>query len=112
MQHQMKLWGSPFHSIQTGKKRIEMRLNDEKRQKIQSNDEILFTCTDTGEKLLCRVVKLHRYTSFEELYACFDKISLGYTQEEIAKPCDMLAYYSQEEISTFGVVGIEIEVLQ
>jgi len=55
-----------------------------------------------------KVLRLHRYNSFEELYKHFDKVSLGYKPDEEANPSDMEKYYSKEEQSQYGVVGIEI----
>ena len=47
--HSMKLKPLPFAAIQSGKKVLELRLNDEKRQKIKIGDTIVFTQTETGE---------------------------------------------------------------
>ncbi len=105
----MKLYPAPFASIKSGKKKIEMRLYDEKRRKIYVGDTIDFICAATGETYTCKVVQLHCYANFEELYACHDKCLLGYKEGEKASPLDMLAYYAEEEIARYGVVGIEIE---
>ena len=40
----------------------------------------------------------------------FNKIKIGYSDYEIANPDDMLAYYSIEKITKYGVLGIEILV--
>ena len=40
--HNMKLRSKYFECIKTGTKRIELRLNDEKRSKIKIGDEIIF----------------------------------------------------------------------
>ena len=108
MKHCMKLQHAPFSSIKTGRKTIEMRLHDEKRSLIKEGDSVEFTDVETGEILLCKVVCLHRYVSFAQLYAHHDKISLGYNKGEEANPNDMLDYYPQEEVEKYGVVGIEI----
>ena len=104
----MRLQHAPFSSIKEGRKRIEMRLYDEKRSLINEGDSIEFTDVATGETLVCRVVHLYCYASFEELYAHHDKISIGYKESEEANPNDMLAYYPKEEVEKYGVVGIEI----
>ena len=88
-----------------------MRLNDDKRRKIQTGDIIEFTNTSTLEKMSCLVVKIYNYKTFEELYLNHSKVSIGYKKDENAKPEDMLVYYSMEEIKTFGALGIEIKVL-
>ncbi|MBO5277621.1 MAG: ASCH domain-containing protein [Clostridia bacterium] len=111
MKHCMKLQHSPFLAIKSGRKTVEMRLYDEKRSLINEGDMVEFTDVERGEKLLCRVVKLHRYASFEELYSHHDKTSIGYAETEEASPQDMLAYYPIEEVQKYGVVGIEIQVV-
>ena len=109
MQYQMKLQPEPFKSIKAGNKTIEMRLNDEKRKIIKIGDEIEFTNFANNEKLLVKVLALHRFKNFEELYHNFNKTMLGYTENERALPSDMSKYYSEDEINKFGVLGIEIE---
>ena len=107
--HEMRLQHVPFTAIECGTKRIEMRLLDEKRKKLAVGHFIRFTDAENGNTLLCEVVALHKYATFEELYAHFDKIALGYSEEETADPADMLVYYKEEDIEKFGVVGIEVK---
>ena len=54
---------------------------------------------------------LYKYPSFEELYKHFDKVSMGYKEDEIASFKDMEKYYSKEEQEKYGVVGIKIKKL-
>lgn len=108
--HEMKLHSSPFEMIKSGEKTIELRLNDEKRQKIKMGDNIIFTNTVTGEKLYATVKKLHQFESFEDLYKTLPLLQCGYTTDDIdtARPSDMEQYYSSEEQEKYGVVGIEL----
>jgi len=110
MNHDMKLHPGPFGMIQSGEKTIELRLYDEKRQKIRVGDTIRFTNTATGEILTKTVRKLHRFDSFEALYGALPLLQCGYTPEDIhtAHPSDMEQYYSAEEQKQYGVVGIEL----
>ena len=110
MIHHMKLHSTPFEMIKSGKKTIELRLYDDKRQKIKVGDEIVFTNTVTDEKLPARVLKLHHFDSFEELYKFLPLLQCGYTSENVvmATPTDMERYYSVEEQDAYGVVGIEL----
>jgi len=41
----MKLVSSAFRKIADGSKTIELRLNDEKRQRIKAQDTIVFNCS-------------------------------------------------------------------
>ena len=108
--HHMKLHPQPFANIKSGQKTIELRLYDEKRQKIRVGDTIVFTNTATGETLTVKVQKLHRFSDFTALYRSLPLLNCGYTEEDIAQasPDDMLQYYSLEQQAQYGVVGIEI----
>ena len=110
IRHPMKLHHAPFEKIKSGEKTIELRLFDEKRQKINPGDKIVFTNNATGETLTKTVLKLHRFDSFEDLYKALPLLQCGYTAEDIgtAHPSDMEAYYSAEEQKKYGVVGIEL----
>lgn len=109
MKHLMKLNNGPFLSIKSGKKTIEMRLYDKKRQKLKKGDIIEFTNNESGEILCREVVNLHKYSTFDELYKNFDKVSIGYEENDIAKPSDMSQYYNIDDIKKYGVVGIELK---
>lgn len=108
MKHEMKLHNGPFEKIKNRTKTIELRLNDEKRQLLKIKDTIEFTNRETLEKLLVEIEGLYKYPSFEELYKHFDKISMGYNENEEANPNDMEEYYSKEEQEKYGVIGIKI----
>ncbi len=111
MIHEMRLNNDPFVLIKNGSKTIEMRLYDDKRRKIKDNDIIVFTNTTTDETIKVKVINLYLYSNFEELYKNFDKISIGYAKNEVANASDMEKYYPQEEQLKYGVVGIEVELL-
>lgn len=113
MKHKMKLCSQPFNMIRSGQKTYELRLYDEKRQRVQVNDEIEFSCLDRNENpFVVRVIALHLFKNFEELYATLPLLKCGYTKETIdaASPEDMNQYYSVEEQTQYGVVGIEVKL--
>lgn len=106
--HQMNLKDSPFKLINNQTKTIEMRLYDEKRQKVKVGDIIEFNNLSTNEVIKTKVLALHKFMNFKELYHSFDKIALGYRENDLPDPSDMEQYYKKEEIEKFGVIGIEI----
>ena len=110
MIHKMNLWNESFNKIKNKTKTIEMRLCDEKRSIICIGDSIEFTNTKTNEICQCAVINLYKYENFDELYKHHNKITIGYTDNEVADPDDMLAYYSAEKIEQYGVLGIEVIV--
>lgn len=113
MTHYMNLQPAPFYAIQSGEKDIELRLLDEKRQRIRVGDFIEFENTENSNcKMTVIVTGLHKFPSFEKLYASLPLLRCGYTKEDIkqASPSDMELYYSKEKQKKYGVVGIEIKL--
>lgn len=110
MTHYMNLSPSPFSKIADGSKMIELRLNDEKRQKIAVGDTIVFTHTETKETLSAKVLALHKFPDFEALYKALPLEKCGYDESELstAHHTDMEAYYPKEKIQKYGALGIEI----
>ena len=108
--HNMKLNPEPFYLIKSGQKTIELRLYDQKRKQIKVGDEIIFTNTDTKEELFTKVITLHRFESFEQLYNNLALLKCGYTSENVDKASadDMEKYYSKAEQEKYGVIGIEL----
>lgn len=114
MEHIMKLRPNPVSKIKSGKKTIELRLYDEKRQLISVGDVIRFVNTkDETDVLVTEVKTLHIFKSFDELYKHLPLLQCGYTEEDVdrALPSDMEKYYSKEEQELYGVVGIEIALI-
>lgn len=109
MKYDMKLNNSPYEKIKNGTKTIELRLNDEKRKKLKVNDIIEFTNRETLEKMLVEVENIYHYPTFDELYKHFDKVSLGYEENDVANSKDMEQYYTKEQQEKYGVLGIEIK---
>ncbi len=113
MVHHMRLCPEPFGKIKTGQKTIELRLWDEKRQRITVGDSIVFTNMDDGEQLQATVTQLYRFADFTQLFQALPLLRCGYTAEtvEAAKPLDMEQYYSVAEQKRYGVVGIELSAV-
>lgn len=114
MTHQMRLNEEPFEMIEKSIKTIELRLLDEKRRSIHVGDKIEFIHAKNATRVInSRVIALHIFPSFEELYASLPLLKCGYTKEDIhtAHSSDMDAYYSKEKQKEYGVVGIEIELI-
>lgn len=115
MTHYLNLNPQPFALIQSGQKTIELRLYDEKRSQIKVGDTLVFVHTEDASKTLtARVTALHRFLDFGALYAALPLDRCGYLPEEIptASPEDMNIYYSAEKQAKYGVVGIEITLLE
>ena len=109
--HRMGLYKEYFNSIHEGKKTVEVRLNDERRRKIEVGDLIEFVdINNPSEKLKVNVTALRKYKTFKEMYndipfADFDCKDWS-MQEMIAGTYDI---YTPEQESKWGTLAITIE---
>ena len=99
MIHEMKLQPEYFNFILNGTKRIEIRLNDEKRQNIKLGDKIKFLKEpDLNESFEAQVIGLLRYNSFEEMFKDYDISILSdksMTKEELISVLEQ--FYTKEK---------------
>lgn len=112
MIHEMKLQPEYYNFILNGTKRIEIRLNDEKRRKIKVGDTIKFLKEpELQESFEVKVIDLYKYNSFKDMFKDFD-ISLladkSMTKEELIKVLEQ--FYTKEKQKEYGVLGIRIEI--
>ncbi len=112
MTHEMKLRDAYFCSIEAGRKDVEMRLHDEKRQAIQPGDTIVFTSIETRRTLLAQVLAKQIFPDFAALYAHYDKIRIGYTEGQTPDPKDMQQFYTCADTAKYGAVAIELRVIR
>lgn len=111
MTHCMNLEPSAFLKIANGSKTIELRLNDEKRQKINIGDRIEFHCSDINSVIFAEVIKLHKFSDFEQLYKALPLEKCGYSKDDLktAHYTDMEKYYTKSQIKKYGALGIEFQ---
>lgn len=107
----MNLQERYFDYIQTGTKRIELRLYDDKRRQIKLGDEIEFAKSDTA-KLKVQVIGLLLYNSFEEL---FEDLPIELLADKTMTKSELLGvlgeFYTDEQQQKYGVVGIRLKIL-
>ena len=111
--HEMKLQPEYYNYILNGTKRIEIRLNDEKRSKVKIGDTIKFLKEpDLKESFKIKVVGLYRYNSFEDLFKDFDISILSDKSMSKEELIDVLEqFYTKEKQEQYGVLGIRIELI-
>ena len=111
MTHIMSLELSAFLKIADGSKTIELRLNDEKRQRIKIGNRIEFRCGEINSVIFAEVIKLHNFPDFEQLYKALPLEKCGYPKDnlKIAQYTDMEKYYTKSQIKKYGALGIELQ---
>lgn len=109
----MKLQSKYFDFMFRGTKRIEIRLNDEKRQLIKIGDIIEFErFSELNDSFKTRVVELIRYNNFDELVKDFDISILAdksMTKSELIN--ELIQFYPEEKQQKYGVLAIRIELM-
>ncbi len=109
MRHEMGLFEEPFRSIEQGRKTVEIRLNDSKRQQVHVGDQIQFTHTETSETLLVRVTKRQVFPDFRALYEQIpneDIDCVGWSLDELVT--STYTIYSKEAEQQYGALALTI----
>ncbi len=103
-----------FDMIKYGGKKVEVRVNDEKRRLIKVGDVLYFNKRSARPDVLkVRVTSLTYKDSFLELYSCYNPAELGFKDVDLLGFLSSMAnYYPPEREKTYGVVGIGVEVIE
>ena len=108
----MKLLKEPFCEIKEGRKNVEMRLYDEKRQGIAVGDIVVFSCAEFGdEKITARVQGTYIYEDFLALAENYSPRALGFdgfSSEYIANY--MRNIYVDAEVRKYGAFAILLAI--
>jgi len=111
MEHELKLQPRYYEYILNGSKDIEIRLYDEKRQKINIGDIIIFKKEpELNESFKVKVVGLLRYENFDGLFNDFtiDRLAdRSMSKSELLE--ELEKFYTKEKQKEYGVLGIRIE---
>jgi ASC-1-like (ASCH) protein len=95
----MRLHPFPFYEIKSGKKKIEIRLYDEKRRKVKKGDIIAFMIRpDEKKSVKVRVNEINIYKKYSDLI-----------KSEPEAEGTSLDYYSREDMERYGFVVFHIK---
>jgi len=107
----MSLRPEYYEMIKTGEKDIELRLYDEKRRKMRNGDIVLvYNAQNHNDYIRARIVRLHIARSFADLATKISMprtgfASLGALMSVVSK------FYDAETESKYGIVGLELELI-
>ena len=108
----MKLQKEYYDYIKNGTKRIEIRLNDEKRSKIKINDVIRFhLINNENEFIKVKVIGLLKYNNIINMINDYDMKLLtrdDMTKDELINIFNNI--YSIDKQKMYGVLGIRFEL--
>ena len=109
--HALKVKTKYYRLLKSGQKKIELRLYDEKRQKIRIGDTVLFSdVSQPTDQFQAVVSNLYRSKTFEDLCQLINPIQAGFSsQTELMTALE--EFYSLDDQKKFGVIGIEVKRL-
>ncbi|KRN98774.1 ASCH domain-containing protein [Companilactobacillus kimchiensis] len=109
----MRLNHEPFLAIKNGSKKIEIRLNDEKRSQLKIGDEIKFTDLETGAVIRTQVLKLKQFATFKQLFAEYSGSIIGSPDDQTIEELDQdnMGIYSRERERKYGALAIGIKLI-
>lgn len=96
----------PFERIIKKEKKFEIRLNDEKRQKVKIGDRVKWVLRDDENRFfISEIVWLSYFKSWDDLFYCFwDDISDS--DKQILK-----RVYSDEKLLKYGILIMHFKIL-
>lgn len=103
---EMPIYKRYFDLIASGAKTIEVRVAYDNNKRLAPDQLIRFTCRD--EQCLTRIVRVGRYTSFEEMFDREDVAAVNPTATRDEQLTNIRLIYPPEK-EALGVIAIEIE---
>jgi len=105
---EMRLEDIPFVATSDGLKKIEVRLDDSRRNGLSKGDSIKFIHIGSGKELVKKVLTVRKYKSLEDLVALelFENTG-GIYQDRHHWFHEISRYYPKEKIHIFGLLVIE-----
>lgn len=109
----MKLKPEFFEQVKSGKKIYEVRLHDEKRQKIGIGDNIIFKKEpELIDGVIVKVVDVKRFDSFEQMAMTLSLSSVGFDNRNAQQVARFYrTIYTREEEKKYGVVAFKLELV-
>lgn len=113
MIYEMKLQPDFYNYMLNGTKRIEIRLNDEKRKYIKVGDKIKFYKEPNLEEyFLTEVVEILKFNDFRKM---IDNLKIEELADEILTKDELLSalekYYTKEQQEKYSTLGIRIKLI-
>ncbi len=98
-----------YEMLTSGEKDVELRLYDEKRQKMRNGDTVLiYDAQNRSDYVRCKIVRLHIAKSFADLTKKISISRTGFASLN-ALISATSKFYNADMESKYGIVGIELE---
>lgn len=111
--HTLNLIPKYFDLIKNGKKTLEGRLHDEKRQNFYIGDQIFFYKEPERKEMLQTIIlDKYLFKNFDEMAKQLNKAELGFESQTTQEMIDTYrSIYSKEDEEKYGVAIFRIQML-
>lgn len=109
---QYKIYASVYDEIISGNKNVEVRLLNEKSEKIKIGDKIKFQVLDSDKYLIVEVTNKYIYNDIDELYENKDIVLncvMNYKKEECLNA--LFKIFGKDKVLNSKLVGIEFKII-
>ena len=107
----MSLRPEYYEMVRLGEKDIELRLYDEKRRRMRNGDMLLiYNAQNRNDYIRAKIVRLHIARSFADLATKISMPRTGFASLN-ALMSAISKFYDAEIESKYGIVGIELEII-
>lgn len=106
-----RIYQSVYEEIMYGKKNVEIRLLNEKSEKIKIGDKIKFIVLDSGLYIIVEVTNKYIFSNIDELYENKD-IDLNCVMNYTKKECEhaLFEIFGKDKVINSKLVGIEFKI--
>lgn len=110
--YEYKIYKSVYEEIINGTKNIEIRLLNDKSEKIKKGDTIKFNVVDSEDYLLVEVLDKFIYNNIDELWKNKEIVlnsTMNYTKEEFTNL--LYQIFGQDKVKSSKIVAIKFKLL-
>ena len=110
----MKLDPEHFDNVKSGSKTYEVRLFDEKRQKVKVGDNIIFKKQpELLDGVIVKVEDIKRFDTFEQMAQTLSIESIGFKGKNATQVAKyfLSKIYNKDDEKKYGVVAFKIELV-
>jgi ASC-1-like (ASCH) protein len=102
----------PYKKIKNGKKTVDLRLNDLRRNNIKVGDKIVFRLNNSTKQLVAKVLDAKKFNDFPDLINYYGREKCGFLKKTVEQASVIMRkFYKDEEIKKLGVIGFEFELI-
>ena len=107
--HRMRLDALHYEEVLAGRKKVEIRLNDLKRQIVRAGDKLEFSLrTNNTKKIVVSISRVRKFPDLEALFEFYEITSFGNVWACSKDAINSIDYYRDNDIEKYGLIAIEI----